>query len=793
MTEWIIASSVLIAVIAAQRFILRGKVSLRLQYALWALVLIRLLVPVSFGVSTVSVMNAIPAPLPETVLPVDVPAGANNIPAGVTPEISFPALPENAGVAENVQNNISDAYIRVIDWGFVALVVWITGLTAVALFLFIANLRFSIRLKSDRRRVDIPGFPLPVYVSEMVETPCMFGLFPPAIYVTQEVLEDEKTLHHVLEHEATHYRHGDPIWAILRCVCLALHWYNPLVWLAASLSKRDAELACDEGTIKRIGEESRGDYGRSLVGLTCKKHTASTLLITSTTMTGSKKGIKERVVLIAKKPKTAIGTLVGVIIVAAVAVGGTFTGAEIANDVGDFGEEAGPSYPDASVSPAASGTNAYNIPMDAVSFYGPHGIQPEPAVDESDIKEILAEAESSGMKMLFYRAYSGDIWGAWVKEDGSVHRFIHAYDKQEQWGYESGFSVELFRSLFGREGFVMGYSLGASYHAYDYYFLNDGGDVELLAGCTNNHTVLDLDGDGNSELLYFSYVNAGLAPYFYLKRENGLYQADVTSLLQDTFPGWRHIRSDGSVSRDEDGPYLSLTFRLGEEETEYTCRVRYAHDALVVEDVPENASPDRDIWLVRKDGYEVGLRNQSAQTEILMRRDGVVTVLGSVPSGFDTGMRYSLRSFDAIPELSGFVLEHLTGYGWGNFFYYAVQNDSAFCFAQSFGWDRTDIAEDLDGDGQSELICNVTYGADGVRSVMVYRMKEGIPQVASVKDAMLSLPEDKTLAGMASAVYDGNTGAVTLEYMIRGEDDLRVETAPIDYDSLQFENFTAEW
>ncbi len=121
MTEWIIASSVLIAVIAALRFILRCKVSLRLQYALWALVLIRLLVPVSFGVSTVSVMNAIPAPLPETVLPVDVPEGTINIPAGVTPEFSFPALPDNTGVAENIQNHISDAYSRVIDWSFVAL------------------------------------------------------------------------------------------------------------------------------------------------------------------------------------------------------------------------------------------------------------------------------------------------------------------------------------------------------------------------------------------------------------------------------------------------------------------------------------------------------------------------------------------------------------------------------------------------------------------------------------------------------------------------------------------------
>jgi len=57
MFEWIVSSSVLIVVVILLRFILRGKISLRLQYALWALVLVRLLVPVSLGTSAMSVEN----------------------------------------------------------------------------------------------------------------------------------------------------------------------------------------------------------------------------------------------------------------------------------------------------------------------------------------------------------------------------------------------------------------------------------------------------------------------------------------------------------------------------------------------------------------------------------------------------------------------------------------------------------------------------------------------------------------------------------------------------------------
>lgn len=769
MDEWIISSSVLIAVVAALRFILRSKISLRLQYVLWALVLIRLLIPVHFGASSVSVMNAVPDAPPETLLSTGVPAGAYTPTEGVSPELSSPAIPESTSVGATVQAGLSDVSVHVVDWRLAALAVWLVGLVVLGLFLLITNLRFSLQLKSDRRMTNISRYPLPVYVSSMVETPCLYGLFHPAIYVTHEAQEDEKTLCHVLEHEATHYRHGDHIWAILRGVCLVLHWYNPLVWLAASLSKRDAELACDEGTIKRIGEELRGDYGRSLIGLTCKKRTARTFLITATTMTGSKKGIQERVMLIAKKPKTALYTLVAVVLVVAVAVGGTFTGAK----------GAGTSSP---------GTgNTYTIPLNDISFYGPHGIRTEPAVDKSDIAEILAEAESGGIKMLFYRANSGDIWGAWAQEDGSVYRFIHAYNAQEEWGYETGFSVELFQNLFGRDGFVMGLSVGATYHPYDYYFFNEGGDVELLASCNNNHTVLDLDGDGNAELLYFSYVSTGLRPIFYLHRENGLYEVDVTALLYNTFLGWSNIQSDGSVSRDKNGPYLPLTFCMGEDETEYSCRVRYTSNALVVENIPESAVPaNGEVWLVQREDYEIGLRNQGDQTEILLRRDGAVTVLGRALS--DSGTQYSLRSFDAIPELSGFVLDGLSDSGRISW-YYAVQGDFAVCFAQSFGGDVTDVAEDLNGDGQAELICNVTYNADGVSDALIYRMKDGLPQVASVIDAMLNIPGDKHLAHPASAAYDMNTGAVTLEYQIAGEDDPRVETTPLDYYRLQFKDF----
>lgn len=327
MLEWIISSAVLTVIIIVLRFILKGKISPRLQYALWALVLVRLLVPVSFGSSAASVMNAVPPDIAETVLSVGAPSGAYTGTAPMQPVPAADPLPSDEQIQVSVNNDsVTDFTVKVTDWGAIAKTVWLSGALLVAFWFIASNLRFWQRLRRTRREYSGEYIShLRVYITDAVDTPCLFGLFRPAIYLTPESAADETTLRHGIEHETTHYHHGDHVWSLLRGACLVLHWYNPLVWLAAVLSRNDAELACDEATIKRIGENERAEYGRTLIDMTCQKRPA--LLLTATTMTGSQSSIKERIMLIAKKPKTAIYTLVAVVLIAAVAVGCTFTGA----------------------------------------------------------------------------------------------------------------------------------------------------------------------------------------------------------------------------------------------------------------------------------------------------------------------------------------------------------------------------------------------------------------------------------------------------------------------------------
>ena len=324
MTEWILSSSILILIVIALRTVFKGKISLRLQYAIWGLVLLRLLIPFSFGGTDFSVANltakteapsiVIQSAKPGDNLQADHPV---QYPQEQPDKIPSQSITQNEPVVEENSFDLS-AYAIYIIWGI--------GFICVSGLFLLTNLRFKHKLMGSRYGLDVQKNNLDVYATEEIDTPCLFGIRNPAIYVTYPVADNQTLLRHTLEHEATHHRHGDHIWAVLRCVCLAIHWYNPLVWWAAFLSQRDAELACDEATIKRLGEGERAEYGRTLIGMTCQKK--ANVLITATTMNSGKSGIRERILLIAKKPKMALYTLMIVVLVASIAVGCTFTGAK---------------------------------------------------------------------------------------------------------------------------------------------------------------------------------------------------------------------------------------------------------------------------------------------------------------------------------------------------------------------------------------------------------------------------------------------------------------------------------
>ena len=325
MAEWILTSSLLIVIVLAVRALFRGRMGLRLRYALWLLVLLRLLVPGTVFQTGLSVLNYVP--LPQTAAAQAQPSQSGGSPSAPEAE-PMPVRPE--GEAEPRPSGPAaapdSAPAGAADWRGVLTAVWLGGAGVLAAALLACNLRFYLRLRRMRRAHPIPGIAVPVYVARGLPSPCLYGFPRPAVYLTPAAAGEPELLGHVLRHELTHRRHGDHIWAVLRAAALALHWYNPLVWLAAVLSRRDGELACDEGALQGADDRERAAYGRTLIRLVTARPSAGELLCCATTMTAGSSSLKERIAMIAGKPRTLAAVLAAVVLLAGLAVGCTFTG-----------------------------------------------------------------------------------------------------------------------------------------------------------------------------------------------------------------------------------------------------------------------------------------------------------------------------------------------------------------------------------------------------------------------------------------------------------------------------------
>ncbi len=336
-----ISSSALILSVLMLRRLFGPRLSARARYAIWAVVLLRLAIPFSIFTSPVSVMNAaerIPAvQYAELLRHFDY----ISLSAGGTVEAyyssdymhDFPtAIAENQTEADF---NRMESVLRLRE-GFAPVR---TAVTIVLMLVFaVSSARFSANARRGRKRIEAEDCPLPVYVSDGVATPCLYGAFRPVIYVTPSVANDNAMLRHTLAHETAHFMHGDHFWSLARCLCLAFHWYNPLVWIAASISRRDAEAACDEAVCRRLTPAERKSYGSTLISLTCRRR--FTPFDATTTMTGGLKEIRERIELIAEPRRTSRRAVCVLLLCMALILCSAFTGAPEAELSGESVEYA---------------------------------------------------------------------------------------------------------------------------------------------------------------------------------------------------------------------------------------------------------------------------------------------------------------------------------------------------------------------------------------------------------------------------------------------------------------------
>lgn len=153
----------------------------------------------------------------------------------------------------------------VVDYIFIGAMFWAVGFAGMLIYTVATYIRLRLRLREAVRLEKN------VFECSRIDSPFLLGFFRPRIYLPVHINEGSRSV--VIAHEQAHLRRGDNWFKLIAFICLALHWYNPLVWIAYSLLCRDIEGACDEAVIRQMDEQGRKDYSSAL--LNCQKRRGS--------------------------------------------------------------------------------------------------------------------------------------------------------------------------------------------------------------------------------------------------------------------------------------------------------------------------------------------------------------------------------------------------------------------------------------------------------------------------------------------------------------------------------------
>lgn len=423
--------------------------------------------------------------------------------------------------------------------------------------------------------------------------------------------------------------------------------------------------------------------------------------------------------------------------------------------------------------PAEGGAVTVSFPLSGLEPYVPLSAWTPDTVPAEALGEVLAEAElMDGRQILCYWEPGSEYTKYWaVRQGDELLRFA-----VEDSAYAGGYSVEDFSSLLGRSGFVIEAPRGAAYTARDYYVFDGEGVPRLLAGCAQPTYAPDLDGDGRSDLLWFGH--GGREAYCYLVWEGALYRVDLLDCVRKALPDWRGPDGWESPTFSAQGLFCDesggLAF-LGEADGAARFGYLRFHSGMVeVTALPAETEPD---WQAETEYGRAGLLTVGEQTWVLTE-DGDGLHLTEVLHGLTEA---ELHPFTDILGADGYALDYCDGVG----FYRSYYSADGIPLALSFGLDWSDTPVDLDGDGVRELVCGVTYMADGVPAVLVYRLVDGEIRQADPTAIPYELREQPS-NGPAWTTYDPETNTLTTSVQFLGQEARQSFTAELDIGALEF-------
>ena len=268
------ASLLALLIILIQR-IFRYKLPSQWHYLLWFLIVLRLLLPFDLASqsSFFNLFNFSSSYVNEKLI-------------SLTAETSMQLVEDEKMTVSSADLNLDALPIfkhdkRPLSLLHVLTLIWISGIIIFSMIVCRSSRRVSKILKGkiqveDKRirrlfihcikKMHITSN-IKLCESENIKIPFIAGLFRPSVIIPANSYNylKPKQLFHIFLHELAHYKRYDIVMAWLTTILNIIHWFNPVIWVAFYLMRREREFACDTLALQFIKRDRHKEYGHSIL------------------------------------------------------------------------------------------------------------------------------------------------------------------------------------------------------------------------------------------------------------------------------------------------------------------------------------------------------------------------------------------------------------------------------------------------------------------------------------------------------------------------------------------------
>jgi len=267
--NWVIKSSLMASILAVLillvKYALRNKLDAKWHYAIWMLLIIRLLIPYDIQ-SPWSIYSL----LPNNLVPISMVNQANIRISDNDTQIDISGkeiqLTNDKSIINKQSNTKAEGSIaKNLFNSWILAILWLVGVLVLASLTIAANLRFYFKVRREPSVADARMSKLmqectsklsirknlPIIITNHIEAPCLYGIFRPKLLLPKPLVNrlNEENIRHIFSHELTHYKRNDILINWLAVAAQIVHWFNPLIWYAFAKMREDCELACDAASL----------------------------------------------------------------------------------------------------------------------------------------------------------------------------------------------------------------------------------------------------------------------------------------------------------------------------------------------------------------------------------------------------------------------------------------------------------------------------------------------------------------------------------------------------------------